>query len=174
MGKSYGNYDMTDRIIDDDELNEIIRKFSPLVCWKVGLSIGSMIHFDMGDRLEEKSLDGSMRHVGSASLWLHGDTWVIREGGENIISSEEVYREFVEKKLSKMFSNQELEKCFIDNNSGTMTIYFSDYINIIAYSVMEEEFPLDEGLVDFVFPDGRTVYWNNENSLYISDTLSNV
>jgi hypothetical protein len=73
-----------------------------------------------------------------------------------------------------MFSNQELEKCIIDNNSGTMTIYFSDYINIIAYSDMEEEFPLDEGLVDFVFPDGRTVYWNNENSLYISDTLSNV
>ena len=55
-----------------------------------------------------------------------------------------------------------------------MTIYFSDYINIIPYSDMEEEFPLYEGLVGFVFPYGRTVYWNNENSLYISDTLSNV
>lgn len=61
----------------DATLATLLSKVTPLICWKVGLCYGSMLYFDMNDRLTAKRLKGGEYIYRSGTLHLDGNNWSI-------------------------------------------------------------------------------------------------
>ncbi len=81
----------TRRTIPNSEMAQIIERFAKhLVCWHVGLSYGSVLYFDMGERLIEQIKPGVTGPVGSSSLTLEGYQWTILYERKKILDSTKV------------------------------------------------------------------------------------
>ena len=98
---------------NDNKLISLINQFTPLVCWKVGLIYGSMLYFDINDRIEHIDKKGHKYTYGSARLYLDGDNWSIYHNGIKVIDSSSVNRTIAESILHQKFFGQELTKIIL-------------------------------------------------------------
>ena len=161
---------MAEKIVTVEDLNQMIVDLGPLLCWRVGLSYGSMIYFEMGDKMEEKALDGSIRTIGSSSLSLQGDEWSIFENSDEIISSKEISRDFAESILASKFVNQHLLKFQLDTRECKLRISYSENLELVLSYKDVSDGTEDE--INFFLPNGQIVALNKQNGLFIYEEIS--
>lgn len=161
---------LPEKIITADELNQMIEVLGPLLCWRVGLSYGSMIYFEMGDKVEEKALDGSIRTIGSSSLSLLEDEWSICENGGEIISWQEISRNFVESTLDNKFVNKRLLGFQLDSREGKLHVCYSGKLELVlSFPNTSDE---TEDVINLFLPNGQIVALNKQNGLFIYEEIS--
>ena len=157
--------------LTNGELKKRLEDFQPLQCWKVGLSIGSIVYFYMGDKYKTKGLRGKVFEVGTVDLTLWGDDWEIFDQGKKIMDSEEVDREFVEQDFSKIILGQDLLNIENDPKKRVVDILFSNEIRIIVSHVEDGHENKDEDILVLFLPDGTILYSRN-GFLFQSDEVS--
>jgi len=156
-----------DKKTSDMKINHIdFEKFKPLTCWKAGLSYGSMIYFDMKDKIFETALSS---HIGSASLWINADHWEIYQRYHKPKSFKSV--NYTERHESKTIDSETisevdvpllndlfLQKRFlkIEDKKETLNIYFED-VEIKVFKDQEDSYDL----ITFFLPDGSIFYYSD-------------
>lgn len=135
----------------NEEISELIRKFAPLTCWKVGLHHGSMIYFEMKERVKQKMLDGSEKEVGNCRLLIDADNWQIHQGKQKIVISKDVSREFVENDLAKKFVGENMIDMAFFSEKMLLISFSSDLLIAIGVNGQKEA---KDSLFSIFFPDG--------------------
>lgn len=163
-----------ERSIDEKVLSDLLRQFSPLLCWKVGLFYGSMVYFEMGDKLEERRLGGSIDIVGSATLTLLGDNWWIHDHGKEIARSIDISRDVVESDLADKFIGKTLSEIRLDEIEKVVFISFSQDMDI---RVDPSDTPLSkmddrDDSMTLDLPNGEIVYYHPAKELRIADVVN--
>jgi hypothetical protein len=93
--------------ISSKKIIALLRKFRDhLQCWTVDRSLGSMVYFEFGEKWRYP-LEETETVVGSATLVLEADEWVIFEYDRKIITSEQVNDEDMAK-ISSLFIGKSL------------------------------------------------------------------
>lgn len=149
----------------NDEIIELIKPFSPLNCWKVGLQYGSSIYFEMKDKSTTKMLDGSVEDVGTCRLVIYARSWLIQENKNTIVKSDDVTREIAENDLNKKFLENELLYISFANKNIVLAV-FSSNLNI-ALSVAMQKNDTDN-LLHLTLPDGSLYAANKASGFYKS------
>ena len=162
---------MTEKqLIDETELEEILEPFRPLVCWRVGLSYGSMVYFRMGDKIESRLLDGTPIQIGSAEFTLWGDHWTITAEDREIANSHTIIRDFAETVLNRQFVGQEFLSVVCHRADYCFTIAFSGGLEIRGSYADEKDEQMN--LVPLFLPDGTIIALSKANGLYVSGDRS--
>ena len=154
---------------NNTSLTSLLNEFTPLICWKVGLTYGSMLYFDMNDKLVEKRLKGGEYIYGSATLHLDGDNWGIYHHGTKVIDSPSVNRTIAESTLHQKFVGQHVVKIIppAQPKLKRLSIIFSDNLEI----VVRQKKNIERDLVVLFLPDGSIVCWNYAKGLYIDEEV---
>jgi hypothetical protein len=152
---------------NDAVLTDLLSQFAPLTCWKVGLIYGSMLYFDMNDRIVEKRKKGGFYIYGSATLHLDGNNWNIYHHGIKIANSYYINRDIAESSLHQKFVGQRLLKIIppIQPKVKRLTIVFSDELEIMVRQGKNIEY----NLVKLYLPDGSILCWDYSKGLYIHE-----
>lgn len=129
------------------------REFQPLACWKVGLSYGSMIYFEMQDKIFEKGLSSE---VGSAALWINADEWIIYHNEREVSDSETIVESDISL-LNKLFLGKKFLKIEDKKKENIIEIFFGKTI-VIKISKPQDEF---YDLLTFFLPDGGIYYYSD-------------
>jgi len=148
-------------------LTDLLSQFVPLTCWKVGLTYGSMLYFDMNDRIVEKRTKGGFYIYGSATLHLDGNNWNIYHHGTKIADSYSINRDIAESSLYQKFVGQCLLKIIppIQPKVKRLTIVFSDGLEIMVRQGKNIEYDL----VQLFLPDGNLLCWDYSKELYVRE-----
>lgn len=154
------------RRLNDDEFLGVVDRFQPIRCWKVGLSYGSVVYFEMGDRLSRSSNDGSEEYFGSATLWLYGDYWRISRNLQELAVSETVDRTLVESELCQMFIGQ--TPVSFSMRDTYLEISMSDNLRILLQNSKDGGIDDDEDLMILFLPDGSILGYNTSSGLFLS------
>ncbi len=162
---------MTPSTITANGLTELIDEFPPLKCWKVGLSYGSVIYFDMGEKLRESALDGSDRYVGSSALWLYGYHWTIYHDDIEVMTADRVSRKFTESVLARKFIGQRLTGVTIDEEMCSISVIFSGDLRTVVWRDDDDDFEDEYDLITLFLPDGRIICFNAAHGLHLSDEI---
>ncbi len=127
-----------------------LEEFQPLLCWKVGLSYGSVIYFEMNDQIFEPALSS---HIGSASLWINGDTWELYHNG--ILQSDS---EAIGETDIPLLNNLFLQKKFstIKDKQECLDIVFEN-TEIKVFKTQDDSYDL----ITFFLPDGSIIYYSD-------------
>lgn len=126
------------------------KEFQPLKCWKAGLSYGSVIYFEMKDRIFESGLSS---YIGSASLWINADYWKIYHAGTLQFDSETISEADI-LLLNNLFVKKNFLK--IEDKRKSLDIFFED----IAIKVFKNQ-DNSENLITFFLPDGSIFYYSD-------------
>jgi len=126
------------------------KEFQPLKCWKAGLSYGSVIYFEMKDRIFESGLSS---YIGSASLWINADYWKIYHKGTLQFDSETITEADI-----LLLNNLFLQKKFfkIKDEKESLDIFFED----MEIKVFKNQDNSDD-LITFFLPDGSIYYYSD-------------
>lgn len=143
----------TETPVTIDYANQLIVQFSKhMTCWKVGLATGSLVYFDMGERLWWRSKRSWLLEHGSSSLSLEGHQWKIFAADDLITSSPNVTRDIVDGELSARFVGQTLQHIFLSSTDNTASIVFSSELEIRFGNSGDPAYP-DTELFILGFPD---------------------
>ncbi len=111
----------------NSDLKALLSKFKDhLTCWKVGLSIGSMLYIEMGRKWSARLKSGSLVEIGSVTLVLESDEWTITRRGNPISDANSVTQDMVDRLASKYFIGQVLDSIQFLADSKQCVISFSD------------------------------------------------
>jgi hypothetical protein len=125
--------------LEEAELRTLIEALAPhLVCWKTGLYYGSMVYFQLGDKVEVE-VRGEPKLVGSANVSLDCDDWKIRARGTEIASSPTITRERAEEDLSRHFVGQRLVDVRASDRDLELLIAFTGDLEIILRPSQDPE-----------------------------------
>lgn len=113
-----------------------------LKCWHVGRAYGTVIYFEMKDKIFEPILS---LHIGSVRLWVNADFWKINQTGELRFDAETLSDEDVPA-LNKLFSGKALTEIRDDNDF--LTVIFEDIEMVIG---KDSDNDIDEDLVTLSF-----------------------
>ena len=159
--KSYSNSDLA----------EFLVKFQDhLTCWKVGLSIGSMLYFEMGQQWVTISENNAAVLIGSTTLALEFDKWTITQGTTEIAASDSITEELVGSLIWKYFIGHKLE--FIEYKAEQCLIIFdrgSATASDIRILLTGEA---DEDLCTITFPDGTIIACNAKDGFNSDSSIS--
>jgi len=126
------------------------KEFQPLKCWKSGLSYGSVIYFEMKDKVFENALSS---HIGSASLWINGDDWEIYHSGILQFKSESIGEADIPL-LNTLFLQKQFS--IIKDKRKSLDIFFEN-IEIKVFNTQEDS----NDLITFFLPDGSIFYYSD-------------
>lgn len=135
-----------------------------------------MVYFEMGDKLEETMLDGSLNIIGSATLSLDGDNWCIHDHGVEIARSERISRDIAESDLANKFIGKALSKIKLDKNRTSVSVHFSDGMEIHICPDDKPISQMDEydDIVTLILPNGEIAYFNPAKGLGIAAELDRI
>lgn len=145
--------------IREAELRALIEAFAPhLVCWKTGLYYGSMVYFELGDKVEV-AVRGESKLIGSANVSLDCDDWRIRASGKEIANSLTITRERAEGELFSHFVDQRLVDVRTSEKALELLIAFTGDLEITLRANRDPEAGDDE-LAALRLPNGYVVSCN--------------
>src|SRR6266849_770571 len=145
------------RSIRNPEMARILESFAKhLACWKVGLSYGSALYFDMGEALMEQIKPGVMAPRGSANLTREGYKWTISTHGRKIADSRTITPEKIDYHFQETFREKRLERIEFIRAKRELMAKFSNGIIIRSPASLSGEY-IDDNLCLFLFPDGRVL-----------------
>ncbi len=137
-----------------------------LTCWKVGLSIGSMLYFEMGKRLTTRLDSGEPVEIGSTTLVLEADEWTITGKGKPIINSDSIMQDEIYNILSQKFIEEKLISIQFHSKTKECHILFSHDLDIRLKGEAEEDICM------LTFPDGTIIACNTGNGFYSDGSRS--
>ncbi|HAO22217.1 MAG TPA: hypothetical protein DCQ37_18180 [Desulfobacteraceae bacterium] len=128
------------------------KEFQPLKCWKAGLSYGSVIYFEMKDRIFESGLSS---YIGSASLWINADEWTIYHNNK-----EQLYSTTIIEEDASFLNNLFFRKRFLEIKDNTdqnaLDIFFEDMqIRVFKFNNNSDD------LITFFLPNGKIFYYSD-------------
>jgi hypothetical protein len=154
---------------DNRDLAALLVKFKDhLTCWKVGLSLGSLLYFEMGKQWPATLENGSVVEVGSTTLVLESDDWTITWRGNRIADSDSITDDLVDNLIWKYFINKRLRSIVWQNESNECVIYFDGDDDSPNDTIIHLKGESDEDLCTITAPDG-TIISCNPKSGFISD-----
>lgn len=162
--------------ITEATLTNLLERYSPFKCWKVGLYYGSMVYFEFGDVIKEEMSDGTSNEIGTSTLILNGDDWKIWDNDIVIAKSETVTRGFAETALSDKFIGQNLKKIELDRGTKKVVITFSECrrIDICTNLETDETFHEDDSIFSLTLPNGDILFLNMEGNLMVGSGEDNL
>src|SRR6266849_6639786 len=145
------------RSIRNPEMARILESFAKhLACWKVGLSYGSALYFDMGEALMEQIKPGVMAPIGSANLTLEGYKWTISTHGSKIADSRTITPGKIDHQFQEIFRDKRLVRLEFVHAKRELKAKFSNDIIIRSPALLSGEY-IDDNLCLFLIPDGRVL-----------------
>lgn len=151
------------RRYSEAELNELLGS-QHASCWGVGLHYGSMVYFEMGDKVPYRLRKDVTIQTGSLSLVLESDEWTIGRAGSAIIQSHDVTRAFAETRLRAEFAGQRLSG--IAMRGSNIRIDFSGGLEIELRPA--EEMNRSDPFFSLRLPPGFIVSYNPAHG-FVSD-----
>jgi len=145
----------------------VLSEFPPLTVWRAGLVLGSIIHFEIGDRIWQEAFKGQFQIGGTAYLSLYGDDWWLKKNGEVLISSSDVTRELFEGGIAPMFPNVDLVG-FRLVQPDVIRIEFSAGLTVDCRVPKSAE-KCQEDLIYLHVPDGRIYRFRPSDGFYLTD-----
>lgn len=143
---------MTKNRIDNRALAQILKRFDQhLTCWQVTRALGSIVIFDMGQTLPVHLRSGETTIIGSMSLTLEGDDWIIQKHGEDLFDSENLAAGDVPT-INAAFLGRKLLTASYNRKATECCIKFTDDLEIKLFANAE-----DGDLCVFAFPDGTLI-----------------
>jgi hypothetical protein len=159
----------------NSDVAALLSKFKDhLTCWKVGLSIGSFLYFEMGKKLPAKLEDGSTVEIGSTTLVLECDEWTITWKGKQIANSDSVDPDLVKGLVWKYFSNKPLNRIHFSDKLKKCTIFFGEQGVIAGEVVIQLQGEADEDMCTITFPDGTIIFCNAKDGFASDGSRSEV
>ena len=153
----------------NSDVAALLAKFKDyLTCWKVGLSIGSFLYFEMGKKLPAKLEDGSIVEIGSTTLVLECDEWTITWKGKQIANSDSINLDLVKGGIWKYFFDKPLNGIHFANKPKKCTIFFGEQGVIAGEVVIQLRGEADEDMCTVTFPDGTIIVCNAKDG-FVSD-----
>jgi hypothetical protein len=138
------------RRFSNSDIATLLKKFEKhLQCWKVGRSVGSMIYFEMGEKWAFL-LESSVVSVGSVTLVLESDNWMITHYNDKIVDTSSI-SDFDLERLSLSFVGQRLLSLKFNQSSKECDIQFSDDLRAKLLN------STDSDLCTLTLPDGRII-----------------
>lgn len=131
-----------------------------LRCWGGELVYGSICRFELGKKIDDDGLT-----IGSSTLWIDADNWIIKQNNREIASSNEIAVDSFYQVITH-FLNQKLKS--IEKNKNKIKISFEKTLEIIISIDETPEFDL----MTLFMPDGQIVY--GRDNLYLSGQKSEV
>ena len=160
---------------DNRDLTTLLSKFEcHLACWRVGLSLGSLLYFHMGERWRTETKSGSSVEIGSTTLVLEADEWTITFQGQLITDSDSVTQDWVDRLVFKYFIGKSLRSIEYTNESKECLIYFADQDRAPAEIVIRLRGVADEDMCTITFPDGTIIVCNAKNGFLSDGSRSDV
>jgi hypothetical protein len=160
---------------DNRDLATLLAKFKRhLTCWQVGLSLGSLLYFHMGDRWRAETKSGSIMEIGSTTLVLEADDWTITSQGHLITDSDSVTQDCVDRLVFKYFIGKSLKSIEYTNESKECLIYFADQGRVPGEILIRLRGETDEDMCTITFPDGTIIVCNAKNGFLSDGSRSDV
>jgi hypothetical protein len=157
------------RIYDNHDLTTFLAKFERhLTCWRVGLSLGSLLYFHMGDKWPAKTQSGSVVEIGSTTLVLEADEWTITSQGNRVADSNSITKDLVDRLMWKYFEGKSLTSVQYTNNTHECIIRFAAEGGIPGEIVIRLCGEADEDICTITLPDGTIIVCNAKNG-FLSD-----
>lgn len=159
---------MQNRPISEAELDKMLAPFRPLICWKVGLVLGSMVYFELGDKVEAQLLDGTPVKIGSATITLWGDNWKVMTQDHEITNSSKIDREFAETVLAENFVGCEFLTMSCSRGELSYQVVFSKDLEVRGWC--EEDREDQTNLTPLFLPDGTIISLTMDRGLFVSSS----
>jgi hypothetical protein len=160
---------------DNRDLATLLAKFEHhLTCWQIGLSLGSLLYFHMGDRWRTETKNGSSVEIGSTTLVLEADEWTITSQGHLITDSDSVTQDWVDRLVFKYFIGKSLRSIEYTNESKECLIYFADQGSGPGEILIRLRGEADEDMCTITFPDGTIIVCNVKNGFLSDGSRSDV
>jgi hypothetical protein len=141
-------------------IKALLRKFEThLACWKVGLSFGSLLYFEMGRRWRAPLDQGEHVYIGSATLVLESDEWVITHS-DSVIADAASIDAAAAAKLSDSLNGERLLSLQYNRDSNECHISFTHNWRIKLTGVE------DEDICTLTLPDGTILGCRPTNGFY--------
>lgn len=160
--KSYNNRDLA---------TLMVKFHRHLICWQVGLSLGSLLYFHMGNRWRTETKSGSSVEIGSTTLVLEADEWTITSQGHLVTDSDFVTKDWVDRLVFKYFIGKSLKSIEYTKELKECLIYFADESIEIRIGLRGEA---DEDMCTITFPDGTIIVCNAKNGFLSDGSRSDV
>lgn len=159
----------------NSDLAALLAKFKDhLTCWKVGLSIGSFLYFEMGKKLPTKLEDGSTVEIGSMTLVLECDERTITWKGKQIANSDAIDSDLVNGPVWKYFFDKPLKHIRFTSKLKECTIFFGEQGGVAGEVVIQLRGEADEHMCTIAFPDGTIIFCNAKDGFASDGSRSEV
>jgi hypothetical protein len=135
-------------------------------CWKVGLIQGSLVYFELGQRVSKPSMRGRGAECGSGYLSLDGYRWSILQNGEHVTSAAEVTRKIAEEVVAAQFIGESLLGIALPPSSDTIEIRFTGGLRV-KFEISQDPSFTDTELFSIGFPDKSYVIYSVTDGLYL-------
>ena len=156
------------RQLSSSQVKEILKAFPDLKAWRAGLHHGSIIYFELGDRIRDRPLRGEAELRGSAYLGIWADDWAIRQHGGLIASSKTVTRAVMEGDVQRLVSGLAICGFDLEPGTGTARVWFQDGLSVAVDFRAEQD---DNDLIQLHVPDGRIISLSKGLGFYVSDDV---
>jgi hypothetical protein len=143
--------------------NHTIEPLKPIACWEIHKYLGSMLSFQMGERIIVTGLSGALLHEGVFKISIRNVYWEALFGRKIIATSNDITPDIFAKELIPIVLNSEFLQICQEEISHWIRFEFSSSfsLRVDANSCME-----DSGdKFEIILPDGRYVVLNSAGSL---------
>jgi hypothetical protein len=154
---------------DNNRIKTLLVKFADhLTCWKVGISFGSFLYFEMGDKLITNLGGSATVETGSTTIVLEGDDWTILRQETEITNSGSVTYSLIDTDIKQYFIGKPLTSIEYDSDSKTCRICFNEKGHINDEIIIIVRGKPDEDMVSITFPNDTIIVCNAEIG-FVSD-----
>lgn len=145
------------------QLSEILGQ---LPCWGVSLAYGSMLRLEFGAVLERPDQRGSWHKIGSGTIWLDSDQWILRAAaGDERASSSDITREATTD-LERVFKGVRVADVRVE--ADHLTLSFDNGWTIEVLGPEDSGMAEDDDLLTAFLPDGRIAAFTQQRGLHFT------